>query len=340
MPKITVVRIPLIGSASKSVYRGTFDCLAGVQTPQTRTTSVTTIGIAAYTIQVREKRHDEYLVLGNVPIPGGFYAALNGYLESLRQEQEPDDVNKVLQRVTQLDADQETQTHCGIVQSGDYGYAAEGIDTETLQTSYERRPQDAELLPFYFSIHAPAAYNGAVMLLQRHGPHGIYGAFSGGLRAYCEHGLPNHIVEFGRLVPATVVEQLQDGGVRAIKMTAYRVPTDMADPLRFLGNIPQPGTFSVEIKAKRDSYLRNPGWLRRARAIVLPETWGQGKVEVKVDYQGKTRTVALNDPTNVAPYIDATDEVVIDASGHPEYESIKTYCGNLMRELMQQLGRE
>lgn len=298
-----------------------------------------TIGIAAYTLAVREKRDTQHLVLGNLPF-GGFHSVLGEFFDSLKKDQVPDDENKLLQSLLRHDRDDGTFTHCGILESGEYGFEAKGIDTKTLKQSYHRRAQDAEMLPFYFAVRAPDEHDGAVVLLQRHGPHGIYAAFKSALYRFCEKRLPKYHLDFGHLVPAEVVAQLKEGGVRSIKVTAYKVPEDMADELKFLGNHPDPGTFSVEIKAKRDGFLHDPGWLKKSRAIVIPDSWGQGKVEVKVSYNGKNRIVALNNPANISPYVDATAELEIEASGHPSYDSIHKYCGGLMKDLLTQLGRE
>ena len=49
--------------------------------------------------------------------------------------------------------------------------------------------------------------------------------------------------------------------------------------------------------------------------------------------------IDLADPSSIAPYIDATDDLEFEDSGHPRFESIDAYCVRLLGELLAQLGR-
>jgi hypothetical protein len=302
---------------------------------------VATIGIAAYALRVRLRRTDDPLHLGTVDEPhGGLYSHIKRFFESL-QKAHDDAASQLLQRVVQLDSDADTVW--GLVESGEYGYAAEGIDVKTLKHSYKRKPLDAELIPFYFRIYLPAQNDMGIMLLERHGPRGIFHALSSVLRDYLKEKLPDHVLDLTRLVPAEVMSELLKGGVRAIQITTYRVPSDIADKYRFLGNLRNAGTVTVEFKAKKKKFLFKPQWLKaitggKARILELPADLGPGRIHIQVDYRGKSRTIDLANLETIAPYVDATSELKLK-SGHPTYKSINGYCVDLLEELLTQLGK-
>ncbi len=301
-----------------------------------------TIGIAAYALRIRLKRTDDPLYLGAVDAPhGGLYSHVKKFFESLQKKHAHDALSQLLQRVVQLDSNADSLW--GLIESGEYGYAAEGIDVQTLKHSYERKALDAEMIPFYFRIYLPAQNDMGVMLLERHGTRGIFHALSGALRDYVQEKLPDHVLELTRLVPAEVMSELLKGGVRAIQITTYRVPSDIADKYRFLGNLSNAGTVTVEFKAKKKAFLFTPQWLKRitegrAKIIELPADLGPGRILIRVDYRGKSRTVDLGHLETIAPYVDATAELNM-RSGHPTFASIDGYCAELLGELLAQLGR-
>lgn len=301
-----------------------------------------TIGIAAYAIRARLKRTSDPLYLGTLSPPGGLHGIVKGFLGSLKKTHARDEESQLLQRVIRLDTD--VDSCWGLLESGEYGFEAKGVDINTLKPSYKRKSQDAELIPFYFRLYLPSANDTGIMLLQRHGPRGVFHSFSSALRDFVGQKLPDHALDITRLVPAEVLGELLKGGVRAVEITTYKVPTDIADKYRFLGNLQKAGTVTVEFKAKKKAYLFPPSWLKRittgqTKVVELPVDLGPGRIRLKVDYHGKTRVVDLSSPETIAPYTDATDDLDIQDSGHPSYESVDSYCTDLLRELLEQLGK-
>jgi hypothetical protein len=305
---------------------------------------VRTIGIATYTLKVRPKRSGDYEPLGGIDGRYSLAELLAGYLESISRAQAVDEKVQVVLQAVRRERDEDTLW--GLLHSGEYGFAAEGFNIRSRRTTFRRTPEDAEVIPFYYRAFLPQVSDLGILLLQRYGGYGVFTAFSRGFKSFLDNYLPEHLLEINRLVPAEVVRHLTQGDIRAIQVVAHSLPTDITDKLRFLGNRQDIGTFVIEAKAKRNGALTAPPWLRRIREgralmVELPTELdgSDATIRLRVDYEGKTRVIDLNDPNNLAPYVNATEDVLVESSGHPRFESINAYSANLLAELLHQLGR-
>lgn len=302
-----------------------------------------TIGIATYSVKVREKRSEEYLPLGSFDGSHSMSEFICDYLRAIRDDQfVNEESQRVLRSGRHTELDDKT---CGLLYSGAYGYAAEGVNIHTSERSYQRSPEDAEVIPFYYQFVLPAGKLVGIMILQRHGTHGLVTPLCTALRDEFTDKHPDHMIEFARLVPTEIVQDLIDGEVRGIQITTYTVPNDIADKFRFLGNLQQEGKFTVKYSAKRNAPFQEPEWLRnirnnRGRIVEFPIELEniQAEVKISVKYGTKTRVMNLSDPSSIAPYIDATDDLDISIEGHPTFESINQYCDELNTRLLEQLG--
>ena len=307
-------------------------------------TTVPTIGLATYTMRVRPKRSEDYEPLGGIE---GLYSLgelLQEYLHSISGAQAVDEEEQNVLQATRIERADEM--HWGIIHAGEYGYSAEGVNVRSRKRSYRRTPDDAEVIPFYYRAFVPAISDLAILVIQRFGPHGVYTAFSKGFRSIFSQRLPEHVLEINRVVPSAVVRHLIDGEIRAIQVIAHSLPTDITDKIRFLGNRQEIGTFVIEAKARRGAMLTPPAWLRRIRegraaAVELPAELAdeQARVRLRVEYEGTTRVIDLQDPSDLAPYFNVTGDVDLEDSGHPEFQSIDSVAEGLIGDLLRQLGR-
>lgn len=303
-----------------------------------------TIGIATYSLRIRQKRSSEYEPLGGIDGRHSLSDLFAEYLQSISHEEAIDEEVQVVLQASRRERSDDAMW--GLLNAGDYGYAAEGFNIKSKRTSYRRSPDDAEVIPFYYRAFFPGMSDLGIVLLQRYGHYGVFTAVSRGFRAFLDGYLPDHVLEINRLVPAEVVRELTEGEIRAIQVIAHTIPPDLADKFRFLGNHQDIGTFVIEAKAKRKSFLAPPPWLRRIRqgrvqVVELPTELrdSDAVIRIRVNYEGTTRTIDLSDPNNLAPYINATDDLELEPTGHPRFTSIDRYCQDLLDELLRQLGR-
>ncbi len=303
------------------------------------------IGIATYAVRIRAKRRaGEYEPLGAVGDQAlSIRHLVSEFLETVKASDTVDDEAKVVLRATRVETDQDS---CwGLLRSGDFGFAAEGINIKTRAQSYRRDPDDAETIPFYFRCYLPSESDIGLLLIQRHGPRGVFSAFTRQLRDYIAKWLPEHVLVINRLVPSEVIKDLMEGDIRAIQVIAHVLPKDFANKLRFLGNENEVGTYIIEAKAKRNRFLQVPGWLKKLRegrvtVVELPSelVGSDARVRLRVTYEGTTRTIDMSRPEDIAPYIDATSDLEI-VGGHPVFTSVDAYCNGLLEQLLKQLGK-
>jgi len=306
---------------------------------------VPSIMLSTYAVEVSPRYSHDLDYLGNVAGGKGVLSIIKRVLAQFREQHLQDEVRQNLVRVASLKIDGDDAY--GIILAGEYGYSADGVNVRTKKGSYRRTPEDAELIPLYFRISVPEQAKRGVLILQRFGTHGVHGPFTDAFRQYFSEKL-EHTIHFLRLAPAEVVAELLNGEVREISVTTYSVPDDISNKYRYVGNPRDVGTFTMSFKAKKDGIaLFEPPWLKKirsgkARVVTLPVELGgeDARLRIKVSYKGKTRTVDMSKPDNIAPYIDVTADVDVLDSGHPSFESIDNIATEIRDSLMIQLGQE
>lgn len=62
------------------------------------------------------------------------------------------------------------------------------------------------------------------------------------------------------------------------------------------------------------------------------------QVKVKVDVDGRSRTMDLSNPEGIRAQYDVTAEIDLDDTGHPDFDSIDAAARDILEELHEQLG--
>ena len=236
----------------------------------------------------------------------------------------------------------------GILERGEFGISARGVDNQTYRRTYYRSVNDAELLPLYFRFHLPHDSNIGILILQRLGVHGAFGHLNRVLQDEFRRSHGNHILEIRRFVPSSVLRELRRGAIREVSVVTHSVPRDIADVIRLRGmEIDSDiGVIETRIRAKRKGVLWNraPRWVSQLDAdrVTVAEIFGDNvkSVRLRVKYGDQERAYVFSHQESLAPYIDVTDDITILDNGHPSFRSIDKYSLNLRDELIEQLGRE
>ena len=107
--------------------------------------------LVPYIVRVKQKQTDNALPLTDIDGKGnGFLKYLQKYLQETQETQ----VLKKPQKTISVDRFAVSQRNVyGIVKSGEYGVAADFVDTETLENiPHAREEKHSETLPFFFFI--------------------------------------------------------------------------------------------------------------------------------------------------------------------------------------------
>ena len=237
------------------------------------------IGIATYTIRLRSKRGTNYHFLGKFDGGNSLRLILHGFLKSLESSHANDKLNKHLLRARGVKEDGSDIR--AFIDAGEYGFAADGINTQTFARSYKRKVEDAELIPLYLRFHLPDANDTGLLLLQRFGSQGIFHSLTEQLQQYFRARHPDFVLEMNRLVPIEMLKHLLDGRLKEIKLTTFFVPDDLADKYKYLGNASEAGSMTVTFKAKKNGFFRDPPWAQKLRkgsltVVEIPQELGGG----------------------------------------------------------------
>ena len=301
------------------------------------------IGIACYALRVKKKSKKEYVNLGfiseNSITTREFFAT---FLDSIKDGLV--DINhKIVLKTERID--NAGYLIKGIINFGDYGYSAQGFNVVENEISYNRNNNDSELTPHYFLVYLPDNLDTGIILLQRFGTKGIFTALKDKLSSEFTENFPNYMLIFNPQVPVEVINYLKEGGLKSIKVTRYVAPDDIADTFKNLGFEKQDGVIITEFKAKKKGTLLKPAWLNNFTNSngssffeISSEDVPDGEIQISVDYLGKIRKIRFDNPRKISPYVDATDELDITDSGHPAFNSIDSYCENLLDRLLSEMG--
>ncbi len=300
------------------------------------------IGIACYTLRVKEKSKGKYVNLGfseNSITTRDFFSTFLGLI----RDGSVDKNNKMVLKTERID--NAGYVIKGIINFGDYGYSAQGFNVVENEISYNRNNNDSELTPHYFLVYLPDKLDTGIILLQRFGTKGIFTALKDKLRSEFTEKFPNYMLIFNPQVPVEVINYLKEGELKSIKVTRYFAPDDIADTLKNLGFERQDGVIITEVKARKKATLLKPTWLTNFTNSngssffeISSENIPDGEIQISVDYLGKIRKIRFDNPRKISPYVDATDALEITDSGHPSFDSIDGYCEDLLDRLLSEMG--
>ncbi len=270
------------------------------------------------------------------------------FVDSMRTSHLVDKNNKIVLKTGKINRD--GYVIKGIINFGDYGYSAQGFNVIQNKFSYDRSSNDSELTPHYFLVYLPDNLDIGIVLLQRFGAKGIFTDLKKMLSRNFTEKFPNYRLTFDPQVPIEVINYLRDGSLKSIRITKYAAPSDITNTFIDLGFTRQEGVLITEFKAKKRGILSKPDWLKNladnksssfyeVNSEDIPSS-SSDEIQISVDYLGKLRTIRFDNSRKISPYIDATDALEITPSGHPSFNSMDSYCENLLDQLLREMGSQ
>ena len=297
--------------------------------------------LGCYGVSVREAwRADEPLCLGGFSQGESLLELFLSYLEE-REESHSNDVDhQTLSKVESHTLDGSCVS--GIVEVGDYGFTANLIDVNRRRRSYERKTIDAELLPYYFLAYLPSEEKRGVFILQRSSRRGIRTRFLGAFEEYFRSVCPSYRIGINPFVSEKLLDEYLKGGrLTKIRFLKFGLPTDLADAYESEGFEEMTGHAEFILSPERGAGFP---LMKRIRDIALGkrdigamyELVGEehDNVKVEIDLGGNLRTIDLSDTMKMRSYIDISEEVRLENSGHPKFSSIDRISRDLLQELL------
>lgn len=112
-----------------------------------------TVSLASYSMSFKVSYGNEYHLLADV---GGVdsFDLIKRFLEDARSPR-ADHNQKAIFKTKLIRANPQERTIDGIIETGEFGFSARGIDVNTEEESYKRGVNDAEVIPLAFFIALP-----------------------------------------------------------------------------------------------------------------------------------------------------------------------------------------
>lgn len=244
-----------------------------------------------------------------------------------------DEVN--VERITNEQNQEKYTILYGRVKTGEYGIESELVDYETGNVSHNRTANEADVMPFGFSILVPAGeIDNAIIVLQSVSNLGMKTVLHKQLMQ-CIKELDNEFkFEMGTIVPRAYLDRFFNHGVlKKIRLVSYNIPDD--DSERYGINrgtressreiiIKKPVGF-LENKRRELTEWRNGA--RRFDQVIQIDGFEYDDLKLEFETGRTSKTISLRNVDRLIVTEDITNDIDI-VGGHPEFISL---C-NTMKE--------
>ncbi|MCV0396180.1 MAG: hypothetical protein K5872_04610 [Rhizobiaceae bacterium] len=215
----------------------------------------------------------------------------------------------------------------GLIHSGDYGLAADIINSDSGVVAYKKRKTDSLTDPFYFSLHLPPKETRGILCLQQFGLSGVKTLFENVLAGQFGRKYPNFRLHIrGLTMTDALVDYVKRGVVEELIVEKHEIPADIAD---HFGGVKKtyPGKFSYSIKPSRGLFKKS-GLLAFAKGEKeLSDVFDFGEhgfdvVKTKIRVGDELKPVNLTKPDSISTTFDITGAVQAGQDGYPTKASL------------------
>lgn len=293
--------------------------------------------LAAYTIRIKKRNTKEYLPIDSFSNSETLQTLIQKCLSNWKSYAHNEERKQLVSLTKSQTVD---ELYSGILEIGEWGYDAKLYDVKARKVTYTRKTTEAEMLPFYFLFGFPKGSTKAFLLLERFGAFGIRKVLSDFLQVEFQKKFPNFTLEVIPIVMEEVASQyLSSGRIVRLSFISYSIPSDLASYVAE-GSGEEYGHTELVIQAKKRGELPFTNSLRTKLAkgenlkkIFEMPSFEYDAVKLKIEMDGNTRTIALEDLANIRSYFSIDDEVDKAENGHPVFESIEALAIGIYQDL-------
>ena len=303
--------------------------------------------LATYTIRVKDEFNNQ-VQIDNFGNGVDIFTLFNTYLTNLRTNSSRDQNTRKILRVENLNS--QNRNLYGIIDTGEWGYESILYDINREIESHRRLIVEAEMLPFYYSLHLPRNSDEGIIILQRFQQYGIKGVFLKDFNNFFSSQCPGYKIEINPLVPERLINQyLNEGRITKIRFVRFGMPTDFADAFNIHNqvHVEQEGNTELVVSAGRNSSLPIVGTImnfingrRELRRLVELQNFEYDNIKLQVIINKNPRTIDLSHLSRLRAYYDITDDVQIGENGHPVFDSIHNIAEHLLGDLVETMYGE
>lgn len=301
--------------------------------------------ISTYAIRVREKRKADYLDLCSLPTEKiDLLDLIFDALNSARDKNIQNELGSVY-KIKLLN--KKDRSISGIISVGKDGSTSEIIDTKSLKRTYDKKADEAEILPFYFNITVPIDLAKGFFVVQKDSLYGAKIILEDIISSLVKDKLPNLIIEFNPFVPEEWVEEYFRGKtVKKVSFISETIPVDIANAINSDFKRTE-GSFEFSVIAKKGKSLPI---VNKLVSSYSKGTSPKGFLEfnsldfnnVKLEVEspnGKSKVFDWLNPSNRLFDEDISRKVEYGVDGHVKFESIDDFVLNKISSIIKSIGR-
>lgn len=281
------------------------------------------ISAAAYAIKVKPSRSDKFYETSDINGVDMLDLVYN-FVQAKSAPANSEEDQTLLKTVK---FEREDRVIHGLMELGKYGYAARGVNVKTEKTSYKRKKNDAEMLPFYFMIYLPKGQESGILLTQRFGHFGLFTSFSKQLKTHFNTSESNSSLLIEPIVTQSLIDQMEKASeTKKIRFRKYEISSDIAN--QYQNTITSENAYvEYSIIAKKGFSFRMKDLLSGSNSnhnkILSIENFSYDEALIEVSLNGKKRTIMAGHPEKIRSYYDIHKDVEISSkTGHPSYDSL------------------
>ncbi len=300
------------------------------------------IGLSTHTIAVKDLANSaDKPLLSDFDRGADLLALIETYLNKLKSQVSSDGARKKAFRVRDVIRDDKARYVKGIIESGEYGSNQDIVNTKTGAKSYRTKTDDALLVPFYFLFHLPKDKHKGILVLQTFRQHGVYGALAEWLNLCFKGGYENRFrLDHLQMSNTNLLNKILDNSrVKEISLIRHEWPDDIANSVGSNSN-EQKGKLVVSITAGYRGSLGVRERIKKMFSGQLPPNQvveldyiEPDAVSVKLEYNGKIRTITYSDNVDLRSLFDITDDVKLGADNFPEFDSIDSVAQKVLEDI-------
>lgn len=232
----------------------------------------------------------------------------------------------------------------GRVKTGNYGIESELFNIHSSDI-YQRKSEEADLLPFGFCIAVPSGeIEKGVILLQNIGNMGMKMALQKKIQECFSQLGEDYNVIWGQILPKTYLDKFFKKGVlQKIRMIRYEIPEDVSERIGINYGVNQ--TREERVICKPIGFLERKKkelaeWRTGQRSctkIIEIEDYEYDDLKLEFNLGNTSKVISLKDTIGLRVTEDITDIVNVQG-GNPEFSSLKDVLKDSARGYLIDMG--
>lgn len=215
------------------------------------------------------------------------------------------------------------------VKTGEYGVESEIVDSETGNTNYTKKTDEADVMPFGCAIFVPAGkHTRGIIIFQSIGRFGIVTIMKKHIQEYLKRIDNNLRLVVEPIMPRNYAAKLFEKGIlKSVRLVRYGIPDDDADRYGIDRGVKE--IVEERVIKKPAGFMQNKKTQLRdfidrkcsVTDVMKIENFEVDDLKLEFKTGKRIKTISLKNVDSLTISEDVTENVIID-NGHPTFSSL------------------